>query len=220
MQNSQEINWFMILAPSLIVGLSAIIVQILLAYWLSKVSENYKKDLSKEIESYKTELNKELENHKIQLQSDFQTRFFEFQTRYSLFYQKRANAIEKVYSLTTKMNSNIKQFHFDTIYKTGLFDPSDIAKQFEELVDCKDENRILFGDNINENLDSMTKKMGKFLLMISEQNEKPINPSSKETESLFQEIEDQVTQIVKILELEFRKLLSAENSNYQIVRKQ
>ena len=46
MQNSQEINWLTILAPSLIVGLSAIIVQILLAYWLSKVTENYKKDLN------------------------------------------------------------------------------------------------------------------------------------------------------------------------------
>jgi hypothetical protein len=110
MQNEQEINWLAILLPSLVVALSAIIVQILLAFWLSKVTENYKKDLNedlgKKIEDYKGQISKELENHKMQLQSDFQTEFYEFQTKFSVFHQKKAEVIERLFELLADVFNN------------------------------------------------------------------------------------------------------------------
>lgn len=92
MQNAQTINWLAILAPSLIVGLSAIIAQILLAYWLSRRTADYQKEISEKLEDYKKDISKELENYKFQLQSDFQTRFYTFQTKFSLWHQRQEEA--------------------------------------------------------------------------------------------------------------------------------
>ncbi|MCD9186825.1 MAG: hypothetical protein LUM44_10350 [Pyrinomonadaceae bacterium] len=173
MQNSQEINWLAILAPSIIVGLSAIIVQILLAYWLSrktadyqeKVSEKletYKKDLSKEIEDYKKELNKELEGYKLQIQSDFQTKFYEFQTKYSLLHQQKAEAIKQIYGLLSEVEGIL-------IYVTNDFQIMPETKEEREsfvrdnlklLLDKQEvfhlnliKNRIFFEKNICEKLE-------------------------------------------------------------------
>src|SRR6266496_2187747 len=108
MLNAQTINWFSVLAPSLITGLFVVLVQILLAYWLSKVTERHKRDLSKEIEDYKKVIGKELEGYRIQLQAEFQTKFHEFQTRYSLLHQKRAEAIETLFALLAKVQNDLQ----------------------------------------------------------------------------------------------------------------
>lgn len=63
-QNPPEINWLAIVAPSLIIGFGAIVAQVLLAFWLTKVSERIKTSLSKEIEDYKKDIGKELEDHR------------------------------------------------------------------------------------------------------------------------------------------------------------
>ncbi len=84
------------------------VVQILLAYWLSRVTERHKRDLSKEIEDYKKVISKELEAYRIQLQAEFQTKFHEFQTRYSLLHQKRAEAIETLFALLAKVQNDLQ----------------------------------------------------------------------------------------------------------------
>src|SRR5262245_21601018 len=93
----QDINWSLVIIPSLIVGFLAIGAQIISTYWLSKITESYKKDLSKEIEDYKAEISKELESYKFQLQASFQTKFYEFQTKFSLWHQRRSDVVEKIY---------------------------------------------------------------------------------------------------------------------------
>jgi hypothetical protein len=44
-------------------------------------------------------ISKEIEAHKIQLQSDFQTKFYQFQTRFSSFHTQQAEAIKNLYSM-------------------------------------------------------------------------------------------------------------------------
>ena len=110
MQSAQTVSWFQILAPSLITGLVVVLVQILLAYWLSKVPERYKNQLSKEIEDYKRDITKELETHRIQLQSEVQTQLYEFQTKYSLLHEKTADAIEKLFECLANVQMDMQRW--------------------------------------------------------------------------------------------------------------
>ena len=117
MQNSQEINWLAILAPSLIVGLFTIIVQILLAYWLSRITADYQKKISEKLEDYKKDISKELENHKIQLQSDFQTKLYEFQTRFSYLHQQRAKIIQQLFEMLVELENDLEMLGNDDVFE-------------------------------------------------------------------------------------------------------
>lgn len=66
---------------------------------LARKMADYQTVLNKELEEHKRDISRGLEDHKFQLQSSFQTKFYEFQTRYSLLHQKRAEAIEKLFEL-------------------------------------------------------------------------------------------------------------------------
>jgi len=107
LQSGPGINWLAVLAPSLISGLFVIAVQILLATRLSKLTEGHKAALSKEVEDYKKGISEELEAHRFKLQSEFQTGFYQFQTKYSLLHQKRAEAIEKLFGLLARVQNNL-----------------------------------------------------------------------------------------------------------------
>src|SRR5262245_60533391 len=64
--------------------------------------------ITRKMADYKLQLNKDLEGYKHELQSSFQTRFYEFQTRYSLLHQKKAEAIEKLYSLLVRVHKDLR----------------------------------------------------------------------------------------------------------------
>ncbi|HEY0725866.1 MAG TPA: hypothetical protein VGD41_18100 [Pyrinomonadaceae bacterium] len=85
-----------------------ILVQLLVAYWLSKVSERNKIAVVNEIEDYKKEINKELEEHRARLQGDLQTRLYLFQTKFSLLHQKRAAAIEELFALLARVQNDLQ----------------------------------------------------------------------------------------------------------------
>src|SRR5229473_2785187 len=147
MQNGQNINWFVVAAPSLITGTFVVVVQILLAYWLSRVTERLKRDLSKEIEDYKKVISKELEAYRIQLQAEFQTKFHEFQTRYSLLHQKRAEAIETLFALLAKVQNDLQvRAAWENLSRkeTKLEWHIKTREDFQRLIDFYDEKRIYF----------------------------------------------------------------------------
>lgn len=253
MQNSQEINWFVILAPSLIVGLFAVIVQILLAYWLSKVSENYKKDLSKEIEGYKAELNKELENYKFQLQSDFQTKFYEFQTRFSLFQQRKAEAIKCVYTAFVEIELQLNEinnftnwlaaldgnFKNHTVQQKALGIKDKSIEKLNELEVVCNSNKIYFDLDISKEIDETKSLFSKLIQSnIQDINTRNgldngfveitfLNGDAGLRSRLLEEkirtneiIEGKLINIKEKLDGQFRQLLSAENPNNQLVKKQ
>ncbi|HEX9927838.1 MAG TPA: hypothetical protein VGB02_04740 [Pyrinomonadaceae bacterium] len=201
MQNSQEINWFAILAPSLIVGLSAVIVQIILAFWLSKVTENHKKDLSKEIESYK-----------IQLQSDFQTKFYEFQIRFSTLHQQRADVFQNVYA---KINSIERELLIVRVSKISPSDEESLVKRIKLL----NERMVEFDSYWREKrifIDADTCKIIDELYSLINDCSKKIYTSNFVE---YNELDSKLIKAKKTLEEEFRQLLTPEIPNYQLEKK-
>jgi hypothetical protein len=70
--------------------------------------EDHKKEIAKELDDYREGINLRLETHKQQLQSGFQHRFYEFQTRFSLLHQKRAEVIENLFGLLAKVQNDLQ----------------------------------------------------------------------------------------------------------------
>jgi hypothetical protein len=103
--------------------------------------------LNKELENHKKGISKELEIHKSQLQAAFQTRFYEFQTRYSWIHQRRAEAIENLFSLAARVQNDLQVWvssshHLrnqteDEHYRTA-------EDHFQEMINFFDEKRIYF----------------------------------------------------------------------------
>jgi hypothetical protein len=91
MQNSQQTAFWLEAAKIAVPSFIALIVPVLTALWLSKRTEEYKTALAKQMQ-------KEIESFKAELQSGL----YEYQTRYSLFQQQRAKAIEELYDLISK----------------------------------------------------------------------------------------------------------------------
>jgi hypothetical protein len=226
MQNAQNISWLAVLAPSLITGLFVVIVQILSAYWFSKKTEGYKKDLSKEIEDYKKGISKELESHKTQLQSDFQTTFYQFQTRYSLLHQKRAEAIEKLFGLLAKVQNDLQiwanweaRSHKET--KEEFY--SKTREHFQHFIEFHDEKRIYFDQEIQDGVSKIVKTTN---LLLSGHDS--IEFLSNSLPELASEMKDSARNIFDLaihpvmeqLENKFKRLLAAELPNYQLERKQ
>jgi hypothetical protein len=158
-----------ILVPSLI----TLIVPFLTYLWLarrmaryqtqlSKDIEHYKIDLSKELEHYKADISKELESHKLQLQAAFQTKLYEFQTRYSWLHQKRAEAIVKLYELLARVHTDLQRWsapgdHAITKPANEFF--KDAQAHITEMTAFFDEKRILFhGEEIASRVIEMITK--------------------------------------------------------------
>lgn len=150
MQNAPEINWLLVAIQTLVPSFVALGVGI----WVSRMTENYKKEISKELESYKH-----------QLQSDFQTKFYEFQTRYSILYRERAEAVKTLYSLLAKTNSEITQFFFDSGGDYGLIDRNNVINKFEELIDFNQANQIFFSEEIKNHLNSIMHAFSKVIFV-------------------------------------------------------
>lgn len=211
MQNSQEINWLAILAPSLIVALSAIIVQILLAYWLSRRTADYQKEISEKIEDYKKDINKEL---------------YKFQTRYSLLHQKKAEAIESLFALLV-----VVQIDMEVLTNWEGAERTETIKEFsakteKDLVDlCNyfDRKRIYFDDEVSTNVRKII-RFTDFLKWGLERDESFGSLHPEITASLESQARNLINQNInpamKRLENYFKKLLSAEMPNNQLEKKQ
>src|SRR5215471_14468154 len=100
MQLPPNVDFWLRVAAIAVPAISAIVVAVV-SYRLSRRMSNHQKDLNKELalyqsglqasltkelENHKRDLSKEIEGYKHELQTSFQTRFYEFQTRYSLLH--------------------------------------------------------------------------------------------------------------------------------------
>ncbi|SRR6266516_256539 len=226
MQNSQSINWFAVLAPSFITGLFVVLVQILLAYWLSRVTERHKKDLSKEIEDYKKVISKELDGYRIQLQAEFQTRFHEFQTRYSLLHQKRAEAIETLFALLTKVQNDLQVWAaWETLSRkeTKLEWHTKTRKDFQNLIDFYDEKRIYFDVPIGTCVRVIVSTVT--LLLDNQGSIESLRESAPEFAeemrvSATKIINENIHPLMNRLEDRFKGMLAAESPSYHLAENQ
>lgn len=86
----------LILTPTLIVGVLAFVMR-----------ELFKSYLSMDIERYKSKLQSDLESHKARLKAEHDLKHFEFQTRFSLFHQQRAEIVKELYRLLKETELSI-----------------------------------------------------------------------------------------------------------------
>jgi inosine/xanthosine triphosphate pyrophosphatase family protein len=151
MQVAQNINWWVVLGPTLISAFFVILTQVLLTFWLSRVTEGQKVALSKDLEDYKKNISKELETHRLRLQSEFQTRFYEFQTKYSLLHQRRADAIEKLFELLTDVQNDLQIWEaWENLPRPDsqqeFYEKS--YERYQNLINFYDRKRIYFDDDV------------------------------------------------------------------------
>jgi hypothetical protein len=114
---------------------------------LSKEMADYQSVLNRGLEDHKKDINKELKIHELQLQSAFQTRFYEYQTRYSWLHQKRAEAIVELYGRLARVHTDLQRWsapgdHAMTKPANEFF--KDAQTHLTEMTGFFDEKRIFF----------------------------------------------------------------------------
>jgi len=171
--------------------------------------------LNKELENHKKDISKELEIHELQIQSAFQTRFYEFQTRYSWLHQKRAEAIEKLYAMLSGIENDlvcwvssphgIRNQMEEELYRIG-------EEHLQEMINFFDEKTIYFNQEISDAVNGVVESAR----VIYEHY--PTVETSGPRPLLDIDIKQQATKLkaekigplMALLEDRFRKLLEAE----------
>jgi hypothetical protein len=132
MNHLRDMDFWLKAGPTL----AALIVPFLTYYLVGKRMGRYKGDISKE-----------LEIHKLQLQAAFQTKFYEFQTRYSWIHQRRADAIEKLYVMLARVENDLQYWvtsNYDLRNQTEDEHYRTAEGHFQEMINFFDEKRIYF----------------------------------------------------------------------------
>ena len=213
MQNMQEINWWVEIAKIAIPSLFTLGI----GFWLSRKTENYKKELSKEIEDYKKDISKDL---------------YEFQTKYSLLHQKRAEAIVEIYRLIATIEIKLKNVIIMLNPNEGLTIDEELKNAYlfklveevpslgETLLNTYLQKQILLDEETCKMIEDViepTNMAGKFIsfLVLREMGHSEFTDNSQER--VLKESNELLTEIIPLtkrkLEEKFRQLLSAEKSS-------
>lgn len=227
MQNSQTNAFWFELAKILVPSLTALVVPFVAGWLVARKLENHKKEISKELEDYKKDISKEIEIYKSQLQAQN----YEFQTRFSLFHQREAEAVLNLYQLITEIHSKFALMR--TFFRNSTFSPieaksrliltgKNIAEHFAETeLKCREfnhdfrKNRILLDEETCEKcleiINLLIKSMNRFedLLKNDNQNLKLQNSDTLQIETWLENLSNSE----KLLREKFRMLLSAEKSH-------
>ena len=200
-QYFQNMDFWLRASPTL----AALIVPFLTYYLVGKRMKRYKADISKE-----------LEIHKLQLQAAFQTKFYEFQTRYSWLHQRRAEAIEKLYVMLARVENDLQYWvtsTYDLRNQTEDEHYRTAEDHFQEMINFFDEKRIYFDQ---ETADAVL-VIVKATRMIYDRH-----PDVQRTKELVPELarslkqnaatlkDQNISPLMARLETKFKKLLEAE----------
>jgi hypothetical protein len=167
----------------------------------------------------------ELENHKFELQSNFQKRFYEFQTRYNLFHQKRAEAIEKLFGFLAKVQNDLQYWaHYESLEITEPIDEFYVKMKVNlgELKNHFDQKRIYFDEDIKKSTIQLVRTT--YALLGAHDTIEQV----RRTDRLSgQQLKAQAANIIgqhihptmRLLEERVKSILSAEPVEVEIVRK-
>ncbi|HQU82365.1 MAG TPA: hypothetical protein PKY59_04530 [Pyrinomonadaceae bacterium] len=233
MQNYQTNAFWFELAKILIPSLTALIVPFVAGWLVARKLENHKKEISKELEDYKKDISKEIESYKSQLQAQN----YEFQTRFSLFHEREAEAVLNLYESIAEIHSKFALMR--TFFRNSTFAPIEaksrliltgktIAEHFAETeLKCLEfnqifrKNRILLDEETCEKcleiINLLVNSMNRFedLLKNDNQNLKLQNSDTLQIETWLENLSNSE----KLLREKFRTLLSAENPRRELNKK-
>ena len=209
MNHLRDIDFWLKAGPTL----AAVIVPILTYLWIVK-----------RIEVYKTDLSKKLETHRSQLQADFQTRFYEFQTRYSWLHQRRAETIERLYALLARVETDLqiwvstlhelREQTEDTHYRAA-------EDHFQEMINFFDEKRIYFDEETSESFFEMvraTRVLYDHYTSVQWEGESASEQAGWLKQRAAQLKEQNINPLMALLEATFRMLLDAETPSHHLDR--
>jgi hypothetical protein len=207
MNHLRDINFWLKAGPTL----AAVIVPILTSLWLAR-----------RIEGYKTDLSKKLETHRAQLQADFHTRFYEFQTRYLWLHQRGAKAIEKLYALLARVDTDLQ------IWVNSLHELHDQAEDehyrtaeghFQEMINYFDEKRIYFDEETSESFLEMaraTRVLYEHYTSIKWASGSASEQAGWLKQRAAQLKEQNINPLIALLDARFRRLLEAETQSHHL----
>ena len=222
MQNAQEINWLAIILPSLITGLIVIITQIGVGFWVTRKNEEYKNDFTLDLKSFENALSKRLADY----QKDINKDLYQFQTKYSLFHQREADAIAKLYEILIDLEQIVKH----TFYRFGdqkQESTHQAVNKYHEYINFYLKNQIYFDDELCRKIEEIRNLVGEMIDQYLSTTDNTEHKFSSETTSyLVETARDELnthqrfrTEFPKLkngLRNKFRQLLSVETPDTQL----
>jgi hypothetical protein len=228
----RDVDFWLKIAGIAVPGLITLIVPFVIYRWITRKMADYQARMSKELAGYQAELNLGLETHqrdirreleiqKFKLQSVIQTKLYQYQTRYSWLHQKRAEAIEKLFELLARVQTDLLVLdNWEAYSHLGTKEEfyAKTRNDFTNLINFSDEKRIHFGKEVGEKLRTIAGAVENLLsgpLSI----EYPSNSIPTEEElprnQLRRILDEGIHPLMAQLDLMFKKLLSAETPNPQ-----
>ncbi|MCD9186826.1 MAG: hypothetical protein LUM44_10355 [Pyrinomonadaceae bacterium] len=225
MQNSQTNLFWFEFAKILVPSLTALIVPFVAGWLIARKLENHKKEIGKELEDHKKEISKELESYKFQLQAQN----YEFQTKFSLFHEREAEAVLNLYQLITEIHSKFAMMR--TFFRNALLSPLEarsrlaltgktIAEHFAETEQkCQEFNQNFHKNRILLDEETCEKSLEIINLLVNCMNrfENLLKNDSRNTDTL--QIEswlENLSNVEKLLRTKFRGFLSVENPRREL----
>jgi hypothetical protein len=187
--------------------------------------EGSKTKLQANLETYKTSLQNELESHKAKLNAEYSKKQTQFQTKFSAFHQKQFELAGELFGLFTDLRYKIYRFsQTQVLYNTAVSELDDELTKFEEVFS---RNRFYFDEELCGKIDEQRKFLRAVLTSFKDCELVKVNLKANPTDgtiqvqlkeakskmmSKFSEIKESYTNDETLLEPEFRKLVSTENS--------
>lgn len=195
-----------ILTPTLIVGG--------VMFVLRKFFEQL---LSRDIEKFKVSLQTEADRSKLQLQNQLQAELFEFQTKFSGYYQKQAEVIGTFYEMLSETQITISELVHPIQFESEKSDQERLREGFDakvELARFFEKRRIYFDDDVCQQITTALSTMHKVLVVFQSSQRKGLRngPDVERWNDAFNIMEQEVPVLKNALESRFRHLLSGNQT--------
>lgn len=194
----------LILAPTFVVGGVMFVLR-----------QFFEQLLSRDIEKFKVSLQAEAERSKLQLQNQLQAELFEFQTKFSGYYQKQAEVIGTFYEMLSETQITISEVVHPIQFAHEKSNQERFTEAFDKKVELArffERRRIYFDEELCQQITAVLRTMHKVLITFrSSQRKGPSNIDEKDLEKwndAFNIMEGEVPALKSALERRFRQLLS------------
>ena len=193
-----------ILTPTLIVG-GVIFV-------LRKFFEQL---LSRDVEKFKLSLQTEAERSKLQLQNQLQAELFEFQPKFSGYYQKQAEVIGNFYEMLSETQIIIAELVHPVQFESERRDEERLREAFGKKIELArffEKRRIYFDEQVCQQITAVLRTMHTVLVTFQSSQRRGLRqvqgPDLEKWNDAFSIMEKEVPVLKSALESRFRQLLS------------
>ncbi len=208
----------LILLPTSIVAVLAFVMR-----------ELFRSYLSMDVERYKAELQNDLESHKARLKSESDARQFEFQTKFSLLHQQRAEIVSELFSMLVKIEEKINAY---LIKNEPEEDLHILIADFRQFQSYFGRNCIYFDEDMQNRMDEIEKIVWTIIgnfnatkFIVKKYDGKPtMQPIASEAEikmlDEYKKFQKIFPEVKKLLKNDFRQILFVGMPDYQLEKKQ